>query len=99
MGDTVVNGADTPRHNPRTPYLRNVSESIPVTDTEADPTGTDPLVCIRTFTRSSGCPTRTAQAPPIPPEMKDWNAEVDDFGVVSSSMASIILGGCCGEDG
>jgi len=34
-----------------------------------------PPVWILTLTRSKGCPTTTAQKPPIPPDMNDFRAE------------------------
>ena len=76
MGETAVRGADTPRYNPLIPSFRNVLDSIPNTELllmDAPP------VCIRTLTRSRGCPTSTQHAPPTPPEMKDFRAE-SDFG-------------------
>ena len=63
-------GAETPRYKPRTPSLAKVWEAIPQTLRVA------PLpVCIRTLIKSRGCPTRTTQMPPIPPDRKLFKAD------------------------
>lgn len=95
MGDTAVSGADTPRYNPLIPCVRKVLESMP--NTEALALAALP-VCMRTFTKSRGCPTRTQHAPPTPPEMKDLSPDDDDssfgeagcVGFVSSFMVGVI---------
>ena len=92
MGDTAVSGADTPLYKPRTPSFRKVFDNIPTTDALARAV---PPVCIRTLTRSSGCPTRTQHAPPTPPDMKDFRAD-SDFGaafLVSSTFGEAGLVG------
>mmetsp|Transcript_1149 Transcript_1149/g.2511 ORF Transcript_1149/g.2511 Transcript_1149/m.2511 type:complete len:128 (+) Transcript_1149:818-1201(+) len=94
MGETAVNGAETPRYNPRTPSLRNVLESMPKTELElvAAPAL---AVCMRTLTRSRGWPTRTQHAPPTPPEMKDLRAD-SDLGDGSTAFSSRAGGGEAG---
>jgi hypothetical protein len=57
-------------------------------------------VCIRTLTRSNGCPTRTAHAPPTPPATKDLSAEsANDIDVVTC-IDECVDGKCetCEED-
>mmetsp|Transcript_27816 Transcript_27816/g.64570 ORF Transcript_27816/g.64570 Transcript_27816/m.64570 type:complete len:102 (+) Transcript_27816:813-1118(+) len=34
-----------------------------------------PPVCIRTLMRSNGCPTKTTQMPPTPPDKNDFKAD------------------------
>jgi len=55
-----------------------------------------PPVCMRTLTKSSGWPTRTAHAPPTPPDMKDLSA-LSDFLVGASSLNGVA--GFVGWDG
>lgn len=55
-----------------------------------------PPVCMRTLTKSSGWPTRTAHAPPTPPDMKDLSA-LSDFFVGASSLTGVA--GFVGWDG
>lgn len=86
MGVTAVRGAETPRYNPRMPSLLIVVDSIPNTELLDPP----PPVCMRTLTKSSGWPTRTAHAPPTPPEMKDLSAD-SDF-LAGASVASMVCG-------
>ena len=83
MGETAVNGAETPRYIPRTPSFRSVLDNIPKTELLAVAV---PPVCILTLTRSRGCPTRTQHAPPTPPEMKDLRADSDLGASFSSSL-------------
>lgn len=46
-------------------------------------------VCNRTFTRSKGWPTTTAQMPPTPPAAKERRPEVkDDFVVSTTSVVT-----------
>jgi len=97
MGETAVNGAETPRYNPRTPSLRNVLESMPKTELElvAAPAL---AVCMRTLTRSRGWPTRTQHAPPTPPAIKDLRAD-SDLGDGSTAFSSRVGDGEAGMVG
>lgn len=50
-----------------------------------------PPVCMRTLTRSSGWPTRTAHAPPTPPDINDLTA-LSDFLAGASFSCSMMAG-------
>jgi hypothetical protein len=64
MGVTPTRGADTPAYRPRASpsfaMVRRTTSMAPLYTPFS-------AVCMRTLTRSNGCPTTTAQMPPTPP--------------------------------
>ena len=97
MGVTPTNGALTPAYSP----LANPSLAIVFLTTSIAPLYTPfSAVCNRTFTRSNGCPTITAQTPPTPPATSA-RRDCADFCVATltsclSSSAEGSFSGCNG---
>jgi len=109
MGVTPTKGAETPAYSPRA----NPSFAIVRRTTSMAPLYTPfSAVCIRTLTRSNGCPTTTAQMPPTPPAasarsdcrdevvatlMSSFNSSVEGrFSALSGLVGAIAVAGSLG---
>ena len=74
MGAMAVMGAETPRYTPLIPSFFMVSLSMLTVPGGSSP-GANFIVWTRTFTKSTGWPTRVEDMPPIPPERKLLRAD------------------------